>query len=106
MRLARVVGVLAAAINSRMARLAERGKASPAAASGRVGVEGGALVGGLGPRRGPMSVAFDADRLEDYWESLAMLEHRLGHHPLVRKPRFELEALAMLPPASLDRDAQ
>jgi hypothetical protein len=53
-----------------------------------------------------MSVAFDADRLEDYWESLAMLEHRLGHHPLVRKPRFELEALAMLPPASLDRDAQ
>lgn len=41
---------------------------------------------------------FDADKLEHYWASLALLEHRLGHHPLVRQLRFELEALELLPP--------
>jgi (p)ppGpp synthase/HD superfamily hydrolase len=40
----------------------------------------------------------DADKLEHYWASLGMLEHRLGHHPLVRQLRFELEALNLLPP--------
>jgi (p)ppGpp synthase/HD superfamily hydrolase len=40
----------------------------------------------------------DADKLEHYWASLALLEHRLGHHPLVRQLRFELEALELLPP--------
>ena len=50
-----------------------------------------------------MSVAagagqLDAGRLEHYWASLALLEHRLGHHPLVRQLRFELEALELLPP--------
>ena len=40
----------------------------------------------------------DADKLEHYWASLALLEHRLGYHPLVRQLRFELEALELLPP--------
>ena len=40
----------------------------------------------------------DADKHEHYWASLALLEHRLGHHPLVRQLRFELEALEILPP--------
>ena len=42
--------------------------------------------------------AIDADRLDHYWASLTMLEHRLGHHALVRELRFELEALALMPP--------
>jgi (p)ppGpp synthase/HD superfamily hydrolase len=41
----------------------------------------------------------DADKLEHYWASLALLEHRLGHHPLVRQLRFELETLELLPPS-------
>jgi (p)ppGpp synthase/HD superfamily hydrolase len=41
----------------------------------------------------------DQDKLAHYWASLAMLEHRLGSHPLVRQLRFELEALELLPPA-------
>ena len=40
----------------------------------------------------------DPDKLEHYWSSLVMLEHRLGHHPFVRQLRFELETLAVLPP--------
>jgi (p)ppGpp synthase/HD superfamily hydrolase len=40
----------------------------------------------------------DDDKLEHYWESLALLERRLGHHAFVRQLRFELEALALLPP--------
>jgi (p)ppGpp synthase/HD superfamily hydrolase len=39
----------------------------------------------------------DADKLEHYWASLALLEHRLGYHPLVRQLRFELEALEAAP---------
>jgi (p)ppGpp synthase/HD superfamily hydrolase len=42
----------------------------------------------------------DRDKLEHYWASLALLEHRLGHHPLVRQLRFELEALELLPPVT------
>jgi (p)ppGpp synthase/HD superfamily hydrolase len=41
----------------------------------------------------------DPDKIEHYWASLALIETRLGHHPLVNQLRFELEALAMLPPA-------
>jgi (p)ppGpp synthase/HD superfamily hydrolase len=41
----------------------------------------------------------DAAKSEHYWASLAMLERRLGRHPLVRQLRFELEALTLLPPA-------
>ena len=37
-------------------------------------------------------------RLEHYLESLTMLEHVAGGHPLVRQLRFELEALHALPP--------
>ena len=37
-------------------------------------------------------------KLEHYQESLALLERRLPDHPLVRQLRFELEALAYLPP--------
>ena len=40
----------------------------------------------------------DPDRLEHYTACLELLERRLGHHPLVRQLRFELEALEMLPP--------
>ncbi len=40
----------------------------------------------------------DAEKLEHYWASLALLERRLGHHPLVDQLRFELEALTLLPP--------
>jgi hypothetical protein len=43
----------------------------------------------------------DAEKLDHYWASLGVLEHRLGHHPLVRQLRFELEALALLPPEPL-----
>jgi (p)ppGpp synthase/HD superfamily hydrolase len=38
------------------------------------------------------------DKLDHYWASLELLEDRLGQHPLVRQLRFELEALALLPP--------
>ena len=41
----------------------------------------------------------DPDKLDHYWASLELLEHRLGAHPLVRQLRFELEALQLLPPA-------
>ena len=41
----------------------------------------------------------DPDKLEHYWASLALLERRLGHHPLVRQFRFELETLELLPPS-------
>jgi (p)ppGpp synthase/HD superfamily hydrolase len=40
----------------------------------------------------------DADKLDHYWACLELLEHRLGHHGLVRQLRFELEALALMPP--------
>ena len=43
-------------------------------------------------------VAPDPDKLEHYWARLDLLETRLGHHPLVRPLRFELEGLALLPP--------
>ena len=49
-------------------------------------------------RRGDSGAAIDPGKSEHYWASLAMLEHRLGHHPLVRQLRFELEALTALPP--------
>jgi (p)ppGpp synthase/HD superfamily hydrolase len=48
-------------------------------------------------RRRPVT-ELDSDKLEHYWASLELLEHRLGHHPLVRQLRFELEALTLLPP--------
>jgi (p)ppGpp synthase/HD superfamily hydrolase len=41
----------------------------------------------------------DPEKLDHYWASLELLEVRLGHHPLVRQLRFELEALAVLPPS-------
>ena len=37
-------------------------------------------------------------KLKHYWRSLAMLEGRLGRHPLVAQLRFELEAIRDLPP--------
>lgn len=43
--------------------------------------------------------AVDSDKLDHYWACLELLEDRLGHVPLVRQLRFELEALALLPPA-------
>ena len=39
-----------------------------------------------------------ADKLEHYWASLVLLESILDRHPLVSQLRFELEALATLPP--------
>ena len=39
-----------------------------------------------------------ADRLHHYWASLALLESLLDDDPLVSQLRFELEALATLPP--------
>ena len=42
----------------------------------------------------------DPEKLEHYWASLALLERRLGHHPLVEQLRFELEALSLLPPGA------
>ena len=39
-----------------------------------------------------------ADKLHHYWASLAMLENLLPEDPLVSQLRFELEALATLPP--------
>jgi (p)ppGpp synthase/HD superfamily hydrolase len=53
---------------------------------------------GLVSRRGTAE-AVDADKLDHYWACLALLEHRLGPQPLVRQLRFELEALALLPPS-------
>lgn len=51
------------------------------------------LVRAGGERR-----TIDPEKLDHYWASLEVLEHRLGHHPLVRQLRFELEALTLLPP--------
>jgi (p)ppGpp synthase/HD superfamily hydrolase len=45
----------------------------------------------------------DAAKLEHYWACLELLEHRLGHHALVRQLRFELEALALMPPGVSSR---
>jgi hypothetical protein len=59
----------------------------------RLGLVRGA--GGDGAPRMP-----DEQRLEHYWACLELLEHRLGHHALVRQLRFELEALALLPPGA------
>jgi (p)ppGpp synthase/HD superfamily hydrolase len=39
-----------------------------------------------------------ADKLHHYWASLALLESLLAANPLVGQLRFELEALATLPP--------
>ena len=40
----------------------------------------------------------DREQLEHYWASLELLEDRALANPLVRQLRFELEALAVLPP--------
>jgi (p)ppGpp synthase/HD superfamily hydrolase len=40
----------------------------------------------------------DQEQLDHYWASLELLEAQLAGDPLVRQLRFELEALAMLPP--------
>jgi (p)ppGpp synthase/HD superfamily hydrolase len=50
-------------------------------------------------RHGDTPAKLDPDKVDHYWASLELLEHRLGHHPLVRQLRFELEALELLPPA-------
>jgi (p)ppGpp synthase/HD superfamily hydrolase len=42
----------------------------------------------------------DQEQLEHYWASLELLEARDVATPLVRQLRFELEALAILPPDS------
>ena len=42
----------------------------------------------------------DHEQLDHYWASLELLEARDVATPLVRQLRFELEALAMLPPDS------
>jgi (p)ppGpp synthase/HD superfamily hydrolase len=42
--------------------------------------------------------AADRDALEHYWASLELLEERRPDDALVRQLRFELEALALLPP--------
>lgn len=39
-----------------------------------------------------------ADKLDHSWASLALLERRMGDDPFVNQLRFELEALATLPP--------
>jgi hypothetical protein len=49
--------------------------------------------------RGGCADAVDRDKLDHYWACLALLEGRLGPQPLVRQLRFELEALALLPPS-------
>ncbi len=41
-------------------------------------------------------------RLDHYRQSLAMLEENAPDHPLVRQLRFELEALAALPPGGVN----
>ncbi|HEX3976764.1 MAG TPA: HD domain-containing protein [Solirubrobacteraceae bacterium] len=50
----------------------------------------------------------DRARLEHYRESLVMLEEATPGHPVVRQLRFELEALAALPPRidATDADRQ
>jgi (p)ppGpp synthase/HD superfamily hydrolase len=53
---------------------------------------------GLVARGGSMA-GVDRDKLDHYWQCLALLERRLGPQPLVRQLRFELEALALLPPS-------
>jgi (p)ppGpp synthase/HD superfamily hydrolase len=50
--------------------------------------------------RGATIGAVDRDKLEHYWACLALLERKLGPQPLVRQLRFELEALALLPPSA------
>lgn len=45
----------------------------------------------------------DEEKLQHYWASLDLLEHRLGHHPLVAQLQFELEALLILPPCVTSR---
>jgi (p)ppGpp synthase/HD superfamily hydrolase len=50
--------------------------------------------------RGTSVGAVDRDKLEHYWACLALLERKLGPQPLVRQLRFELEALALLPPSA------
>ncbi|HWH95242.1 MAG TPA: HD domain-containing protein [Baekduia sp.] len=52
---------------------------------------------GLVGRGGPDG-SVDQAKLDHYWACLALLERRLGPQPLVRQLRFELEALALLPP--------
>jgi hypothetical protein len=49
--------------------------------------------------RGGSVEAVDGDKLDHYWACLALLERKLGPQPLVRQLRFELEALALLPPS-------
>jgi (p)ppGpp synthase/HD superfamily hydrolase len=49
-------------------------------------------------RAGVEAAEIDHDKLDHCWACLALLERRLGHVPLVRQLRFELEALALLPP--------
>ena len=44
-----------------------------------------------------------ADKLHHYWASLALLESLLDDDPLVSQLRFELEALATLPPRTPGR---
>ncbi len=53
----------------------------------------------LGLVRAGDAAVVDQDKLDHYWACLDLLERRLGHVPLVRQLRFELEALALLPPA-------
>jgi (p)ppGpp synthase/HD superfamily hydrolase len=53
----------------------------------------------LGLVRAGDAAEVDGDKLDHYWACLELLERRLGHVPLVRQLRFELEALALLPPA-------
>lgn len=53
----------------------------------------------LGLVRAGDATVVDSDKLDHYWACLELLEQRLGHVPLVRQLRFELEALALLPPA-------
>jgi HD domain len=50
--------------------------------------------------RGTAVGAVDHDKLDHYWACLALLERKLGPQPLVRQLRFELEALALLPPSA------
>jgi (p)ppGpp synthase/HD superfamily hydrolase len=52
----------------------------------------------LGLVRAGDAAVVDQDKLDHYWACLDLLERRLGHVPLVRQLRFELEALALLPP--------
>lgn len=52
--------------------------------------------------RDPGAHDLDPDKLEHYWACLTLLERRLGHHPFARQLRFELEALALLPPEAGD----